>query len=75
MKRLSLGEEFLIIFTEIKSKNKHRGSYLFRESKNSMEVRLFENGNRSFFFCGETDCESLMKRISCHSKTKNNLAK
>ena len=35
MKKLSLGEEFLIIFTEIKSENKHRGSYLFSETKNS----------------------------------------
>lgn len=47
MKKLSLGEEFLIIFTEIKSENKHRGSYLFSETKNSMEVRLFENDNRN----------------------------
>lgn len=50
MKKLSLGEEFLIIFTEIKSENKHRGSYLFSETKNSMEVRLFENDNRCVFF-------------------------
>lgn len=53
MKKLSLGEEFLIIFTEIKSENKHRGSYLFGETKNSMEVRLFENDNRCVFFCGK----------------------
>ena len=75
MKKLSLGEGFLIIFTEIKSENKHRGSYLFSETKNSMEVRLFENDNRCVFFCGKTDFGSLMKRISCHSKTENNLAK
>lgn len=53
MKKLSLGEGFLIIFTEIKSENKHRGSYLFSETKNSMEVRLFENDNRCVFFCGK----------------------
>ena len=50
MKKLSLGEEFLIIFTEIKSENKHRGSYLFSETKKTWKSGCLKTTTDVFSF-------------------------